>query len=169
MPRNWLVYKLKTIKMYQTLLALHSVVRWFVIISLLYATFKAYQGWLGNKAFTKQDNSIRHWTTTICHVQLMIGIALYYISPIVNALIHNFNETVHVSEIRFYGMEHSLLMFIFVVIITIGSMKAKRKLTDTDKFKTQAIWFSIGLFILLLLTIMLMTSPVSFRPMLRMF
>jgi hypothetical protein len=46
-------------------------------------------------------------------------------------------------------MEHSLMMIVAIVIITIGSAKAKRKPTDIEKFKTMAIWFSIGLFIIL--------------------
>jgi len=47
-------------------------------------------------------------------------------------------------------MEHSVMMITAIVIITIGSAKAKRKLTDKEKFKTMAIWFTVGLVIILI-------------------
>lgn len=135
--------------MYSTLLVLHSLIRWFVLASLLFAIFRAYKGWRSQKRFSKFDNSVRHWTATIAHIQLIIGLWLYFVSPIINYFLHNYNEAVHQREIRFFGMEHSLMMLIAMIVITIGSVKAKRKSTDTEKFKTMAIWFSVGLFIIL--------------------
>ncbi len=61
----------------------------------------------------------------------------------------NFDEAIHLREIRFFGMEHSLMMFVAVSVISVGSAKAKRKNTDRDKFKTMTIWFTIGLLIIL--------------------
>jgi len=69
--------------MYSTILALHSLVRWFVLISLLFSIFRAYTGWLSKKNFSHFDNSVRHWTATIAHIQLVLGLWLYFISPII--------------------------------------------------------------------------------------
>lgn len=149
--------------MYSTLLSLHSLVRWFVLASLLFAIFCAYKGWLSKKQFSKFDNSVRHWTATIAHIQIVIGLLLYFVSPIIDYFLHNYNEAVHLREIRFFGMEHSLMMLTAIVIITIGSAKAKRKQTDTEKFKTMAIWFTIGLFIILT-SIPWAFSPLASRP-----
>lgn len=154
--------------MYSTLLPLHSLVRWFVLISLLTAIIIAFRGWFSKKEFSRFDNSVRHWTATISHIQLMIGIGLYLISPITDYFMHNLKEAVHVREIRFFGMEHSLMMLAGIVIITIGSAKAKRKPTDTKKFKTMAIWFSIGLLIILS-SIPWAFSPFTARPHIRPF
>lgn len=41
------------------------------------------------------------------------------------------------------------MMIVSVVLITIGSMKTKRKSEDQEKFKTMTIWFSIALVIIL--------------------
>ena len=136
--------------MYPTILAIHSLVRWFVLISLIYSIYIAYTGWLQNKTFTKRDNSIRHWTATIAHVQLIFGIWLYFVSPLVDYFLHNFHEAVHQREIRFFGMEHNILMLTAIVLITIGSASAKRKQMDQQKFKTMAIWFSLALLIILI-------------------
>src|SRR5688500_15967044 len=116
--------------MYSLLLATHSLVRWLVLVSLLVAIFQAYKGWLGNKPFSRSDNIIRNATVTITHVQFVLGIVLYCISPVVRYFLGYFKTAVHQREIRFFGMEHITMMLIAVVLITMGSMKAKRQSTD---------------------------------------
>ncbi len=69
--------------MYSFLLGLHSLMRWLVLLSLLTAIFIGFRGWLQQKKFSKYDNFIRHTTATIAHIQLLPGIWLYYISPVV--------------------------------------------------------------------------------------
>ena len=135
--------------MYQTLLSFHSLVRWFVLASLIVALVTAYRGWISKNKFSKTDNAIRHWTATISHVQLLIGLWVYFISPLISYFWSHYPETVHQRATRFFGMEHSLMMIVAIIVITIGSAKAKRKPTDLEKFKTMAIWFSIALFIIL--------------------
>lgn len=146
------------INMYLTLLALHSLVRWFVLASLLFAIFWAYRGWLFKKPFRAFDDRVRHITATIAHVQLVLGLWLYFISPVVSYFVHHFSEAVHERQIRFFGMEHVTMMLTGIIIITIGSVKAKRKTTDQEKFKTMAIWFSIALLVIL------SSIPWSFSP-----
>ena len=154
--------------MYITLLALHSLVRWLVLTSLLFALSRACYGWVSRKQFSPFDNKVRHWTATIAHIQLSLGIWLYCISPIVDYFLHHFKDAVHQREIRFFGMEHSLMMFIAIIIITIGSAKAKRKATDTEKFRTMTIWFAVALFIILT-SIPWAFSPLTSRPHFRSF
>lgn len=135
--------------MYAILLALHSLTRWLVLVSLLYAIVNSYRGWLFHKPWLRSDDIIRHTTATIAHVQLVLGAVLYFISPIVNYFLHNFSTAVHDRIIRFFGMEHITMMLVGITLVTIGSAKAKRKTTDREKFKTMAIWFSIALLIIL--------------------
>jgi hypothetical protein len=154
--------------MYPIVLALHSLVRWFVLISLLFAIFRAYSGWLSKKSFSRFDNSVRHWTATIAHIQLVFGLWLYFISPIIDYFLHNYQDAVHQREIRFFGMEHSLMMITAIIIITIGSAKAKRKQTDNEKFRTMAIWFTVALLIILT-SVPWAFSPLVSRPYFRSF
>ena len=136
--------------MYATLLAIHSLVRWLVLVSLLYSLYRAYRGWLGNKLFTKHDNFVRHTTATIAHIQLIFGLWLYFVSPLIDYFLHHYKEAVHQRGIRFFGMEHSVMMLVSIILITIGSAIAKRQPTDKQKFKTIAIWYCIALIIILI-------------------
>lgn len=144
--------------MYNTLLALHSLMRWLILVSLIFAIIRGYYGWLLNKPYLKFDNRVRHITATVAHIQLVIGAWLYLISPIVAYFLHHFNTAVHERTIRFFGMEHVTMMLIGIIVITIGSAKAKRKTTDREKFKTMAVWFTIALLIIL------SSIPWSFSP-----
>jgi hypothetical protein len=154
--------------MYSFLLVLHSLFRWAVLMNLLIAIYRAYQGWLTDRPFTKVDNLLRHTTATVLHIQLSLGMCLYFISPIVDYFLHNFSEAVHMREIRFFGMEHITMMVIAVVLVTMGSIVAKRRTTDQQKFKTMAIWFTVG-FVIILTSIPWKFSPFTSRPYFRTF
>lgn len=153
--------------MYPALLAFHSLFRWLVLISLLYAIFRAYRGWFSGKPFSAYDNTVRHTTATLAHIQLILGLWLYFISPIIKYFLHHFKDAVHERQFRFFGIEHSTMMLTAITIITIGSALAKRKITSKEKFKTMAIWFTIAL-VIILSSVPWAFSPVVSRPYFRM-
>ncbi|MEO3405507.1 hypothetical protein AAFN85_16470 [Mucilaginibacter sp. CAU 1740] len=154
--------------MYPTILIIHSLVRWLVLIGLLISITRAYRGWLFERMFTSQDNGVRHWTATIAHIQLVLGLWLYSISPLIDYFLHRYSQAVSQRGIRFFGMEHSVMMVLAIIVISIGSAKAKRKIDDRGKFKTMAIWYTIGLLIILA-NIPWPFSPLTSRPYLRHF
>lgn len=154
--------------MYPILLASHSLVRWLVLAGLLYAISRAVHGLQVKRNFTAVDNSVRHWTATIVHIQFLLGLGLYFLSPIVNYFLLHFQDALHQREIRFFGMEHSIMMLLAVAVISTGSAKAKRKTTDGEKFKTVAIWFTVGLLIILS-SVPWPFSPFTSRPYFRTF
>ncbi len=149
--------------MYQTLLICHSFLRWLVLMSLLYSIYRAYKGYSLKLLFSKTDNSVRHWTATIAHIQLILGILIYVQSPIVKYFWKNFSEEIQNPETVFFGLLHIFLMLAAIVLITIGSALAKRKKADNDKFKIMLLWFSIALFIIFI-AIPWPFSPLANRP-----
>lgn len=108
--------------------------------------------------FTKHDDLVRLITATVVQIQLLLGLTLYFISPIVEYFLHHFKEAVHERQLRFFGMEHITMMLIAITVITVGSVRAERQAADHDKFKTMALWFSVGLFLIL------MSIPWGFPP-----
>jgi hypothetical protein len=134
-----------------------------VLLSLAYAIFTAYKGYFSNKEFSKTDNSVRHWTATIAHIQLALGITLYSQSPIIRYFWKNFNEAKDSFDLLFFGMIHIFLMLFSIILITVGSSISKRKTTDKEKFKTMLIWFTIALLIIFI-AIPWPFSPLANRP-----
>jgi len=154
--------------MYSVLLGLHSLIRWLVLAFLLYSIYRAFIGCTGNKQFSKTDNAFRHWTATITHIQLMIGMLLYTQSPIVKYFWRETKTATQNLELTFYGLIHLILMLTAITVLTIGSAVTKRKETDREKFRTMLIWFSIAL-IILFIAIPWAFSPLSTRPYYRTF
>ena len=154
--------------MYSTLLFLHSLFRWVVLAFLVYSTLRAFLGYTRNKLFSKTDNAFRHWTATVAHIQLMIGIILYTQSPVVKHFLANTKTALQNLDLTFYGLIHIFLMLTAIVVLTIGSALAKRKPTDKEKFRTMLVWFSIAL-IIIFIAIPWPFSPLSSRPNFRTF
>lgn len=154
--------------MHKTLLTLHSLNRWLVLASLLYMLYICWNGYRSKKIFSGLDNTARHLTATISHVQLLLGLYLYLISPIVKFNVAEGEGERLVSEHLFFRMIHISLMIISVVLITIGSAKAKRAVSDQLKFKTVMLWFSLALLIILI-AIPWPFSPLATRPYFRSF
>jgi hypothetical protein len=131
--------------MYQILLSVHSFVRWIALALLVYMVIRAFTGWLSSGKFTNSDASVRKWMVTSLHLQLILGLILYFISPLTTYFISHFSETVGTRSIRFFGMEHVVIMLAAIVIATIGAARSKRQAEDRLKFRTLAIWLTISL------------------------
>lgn len=150
--------------MYQTLLVIHSLLRWLVALSLLYSIYRAWQGYRFLTPFTRTDNALRHWTATIAHTQLLVGMVLYSQSPMVKYFNAGTGD-MH-GEPIFFGAIHIALMLIAIVMLTLGSAKAKRKTTDTDKFRIMLVYFSIAA-VIIFVAIPWPFSPLAHRPLIR--
>jgi len=146
--------------MYAALIFLHSLFRWLVVASLAYAIYRAFRGYVSGRPFSGTDNAVRHWTATIAHVQLIIGMMLYTQSPLVQ---YFWKHSGAVFEMRFYGLVHIFIMLTAIALLTVGSALAKRKPTDRERFRTMLTWFLLA-FILIFVAIPWPFSPLSHRP-----
>ena len=152
--------------MYFVFLVLHSLLRWLVLGSLLYAIYTAFRGVLKIQPFTAKANAVRHWTATIAHVQLLVGMTVYLQSPVVKATIATVDPLF--AEHAFFKYVHISLMIIAIVLITIGSAKAKRVSGDQQKYTTILKWF-IAALVIILIAIPWPFSPLAHRPYFRSF
>lgn len=154
--------------MYIYLLSLHSVLRWLVVIGVLYVLFRAYSGLFRAQIYGSNDEKARKYTIIFSHIQLIIGLILYIFSPMTKYFMSNFSSAVKIREMRFYGIEHGIIMIIAIALLTIGSVLSKKKTEDKAKFKVLAVWFSIALILILLMSPW-PYSMFSERPLFRLF
>jgi uncharacterized membrane protein len=127
--------------MYEALKSAHSGLRWVALILILWAIYNAFT----SKEFNKREKLVNLFSMVILHLQLIMGLILYFISPKVRFFEGWMKDAVY----RFYGMEHLAGMLIAVVLITIGYSKSKRAKTAAEKFKPIKIFYLIGLIIIL--------------------
>lgn len=151
--------------MFEALLYTHSIFRWLVLLALVFALLMAFRGFKKGLPFTKTANAVRHWTATLAHIQLTIGLIVYSKSAIVGYFWSN-KGTLQELQPSFYAIIHSTMMLTAIILITIGSALAKRKPEAHDKYKAMILWFGIGLLIIFL-AIPWPFSPLAARPYIR--
>ena len=132
-------------KLYGILVHAHSGLRWLVLIALLWAIGNAFMKWRGEKAFLPSDRKLNASALGITHLQVILGLILYFISPKVIFESGSMKD----GMLRFFLVEHITMMLIAVVLITIGNSRAKKATEDVKKHKTTFIFFLIGLLIML--------------------
>ena len=137
--------------MYTTLQLLHSWWAYLVVFVVLIATINALAGFFGNKEYQPKDFRISLFALIVTHLQFVIAMILYFVSPLGFQNISNvgMSEVMKNSEYRLFAVEHPLIMLLVVVFITIGYSKHKKKLTSRPKFKTLAIYYTIALVLML--------------------
>jgi hypothetical protein len=152
--------------MFHFVLLLHSAFRWLLLIALLCSIARAAWGYARSTAFSAADNALRHWTATVAHLQLVMGMWLYLESPVTHAFRQAPAAGLRQPELRFFGILHIGCMLLAVILLTIGSAMAKRRKTDREKFRTMLTWFSLTLLIILI-AIPWPFSPLARRPLFR--
>lgn len=152
--------------LYSILLLIHNALRWLVLISLLASLAGSIWGWLRNRPYQPIDQTLRIITTSLAHTQLLVGIYLYTQSPVVKYFWKSRPSYGEAPEFTFFGLIHLSLMLTSIIVMTIGSSKAKRQLSAQAKFKTTAIYFGISL-LLIFVAIPWPFSPLANRPLLR--
>ncbi|HMP30480.1 MAG TPA: cytochrome B [Saprospiraceae bacterium] len=130
--------------MYSGLVHAHSGLRWIFLILILITLNIAVLNWLSKKPFWTENKKWALFTLIAAHLQLVIGLILYFISPKVIFAA----EAMKDSITRFYLVEHVSTMIIGILFITIGYSKAKRQLVENSA-KTIVIYYGIGLLLIL--------------------
>lgn len=128
---------------------IHSYWAYLVLLMLLFAVVNAFMGISKKRSFTDKDVRIGLFTLIIAHIQLLIGLGWYFMSPAYQALKANGSEVMGNSTSRLLAVEHPLMMIIAIVLITIGWSKHKKKTEDAAKFKTFAIFYGLALLLIL--------------------
>lgn len=131
--------------MYQGLQHAHSFIAYAALILLIVASINAIIGLTSNKEFTAKDRKISLFGLIFTHIQLLIGIILYFASDKVQP----FSIAMKDSTMRLYALEHPLINIIAVILITVGFSKHKKATTSNAKFKSIAVMYTIGLLLIL--------------------
>ncbi|TXD81454.1 hypothetical protein ESY86_18215 [Subsaximicrobium wynnwilliamsii] len=136
--------------MYTTVNFIHSYWAYLVLLMLVVATFNALIKYFGKKEFQPQDFRIALFTLIVTHIQLLIGIVLFFAADYISVISNlGMGGLMKNDTLRSNIIEHPLTMIIAVVLITIGYSKHKKKLTSTPKFKMLAIFYTLALILVL--------------------
>ena len=131
--------------MYEIIQKLHSGFAYLAFLLLVIAVVNSFIGLFFKKDFAERDRKIALFALAAIHTQLLIGIVVYFVSPLGFSALGQMKD----ATLRLTSLEHPLMNIIGIVLITIGWMKHKKLITSESKFKTFSIYYGLGLALIL--------------------
>lgn len=151
MPFLFIFVKKRYQNMYEFIQKFHSGWAYLALLLLVIAVINAFIGLVSKKEFTAKDRKIAIFGLIGTHTQLLVGLILYFVS---DKAFSSFNllgagEVMKNAALRLIAVEHPLINIIAIALITIGWSKHKKLTTSESKFKTFAIFYGLGLVLIL--------------------
>jgi hypothetical protein len=131
--------------LYNILQKFHSGWAYLALLLLVIAVANAAIGKIFKKEFKPLDRKISLFGMMSVHIQLLVGLILYFVSPL------GFTSLGEMSDklVRMTSLEHPLINIIAIALITVGWSKHKKGFTSDAQFKSIAFFYSIGLLLIL--------------------
>ena len=137
---------------FEWILQLHSLWAILTMTIIFYTVLRFFFNALQNKIFTLLDLRIALFTLIFCHIQFIIGIVLYFLSPKFKWWYNGLEEILENNEYFFYLVKHPLLNIFSILSITIGWSLFKKAKTNQKRFTRIGIFYLIGFLLILLAT-----------------
>lgn len=136
--------------MYEFFLTLHSWLRWVVLVGGASALVLAVQGLATRSEYAKSHRTAGIVFLASTHTMLLLGLVLMVVSPIVGAAWSDMGAAMKAKTLRFWAVEHTTLMLLAVVSVTVGHVAAKRAVESSRKHRRALIGFGLGFALILL-------------------
>ncbi|MFM8566865.1 MAG: hypothetical protein ACKOCV_04195 [Gemmatimonadota bacterium] len=130
------------------ILAIHNLLRWAVLLTGILAIVQAVRGLDGRTPFAKTRPILLAFTANL-HLQLLIGLTLFVVSPTVKAYMADMAATMRDGSRRFFIAEHPTLMVAGVLLATIGGVIAKNAPDDAARHRRALIFTVITVLLIL--------------------
>lgn len=135
--------------MYEFLLSFHNITRWLVLLAAVYLVYRSVVG-LSRRSYEPSDRQAGLIYTGLMDVQLLLGVLLMILSPVVQSALANPGAAMQNSQIRFFIAEHWILMLAAVVLAHVGSVRIKKATDALLKHRQALVWYGSSIVLLLL-------------------
>ena len=135
--------------MYAIIKIVHSYWAFFVLLILILAILNSIRGKVSGKYFGANDLRICLFGLIFSHIQLLIGLILYFISPWLKQWSSMGIGVMKNTESRLYLIEHPITNILAIILITMGWSLHKRQSDSSKKFLRIALFYGVGFVILL--------------------
>jgi hypothetical protein len=118
----------------------HAIFAWLLLILLVLSLVIAVSRY--KKKISLGFSKVYLVTMILAHLQVLLGLTQYFIS---SKVVHS-KAMMSDSLLRFFALEHPLMMIIGIVVLTIGYSKSKNHVFPN---KSVFIYYAIGLIFIL--------------------
>jgi hypothetical protein len=126
-------------------LHLHSFWRWVLLVVGLAAVIKALIGWLRNRPFEHIDDQLGLMFTIVLDIQVLLGL-INWVGQGWAALVP---QAMSSSALRFFAVEHPLIMLLALVVAHVGRIRSRRGETAESQHRAAAIFYTLSLLLII--------------------
>ena len=113
--------------MYSIFLIAHSYLRWPLLALLLLLLVRGATGWARRAQWRRGDTALLQAATHLLSLQFLIGLLLYVaFSPLIRVALEDLGAAMRDAQLRYFLVEHALLMAIAVTYLSIASGRIRR-------------------------------------------
>jgi hypothetical protein len=135
--------------MHRVLLAAHSLNRWLVVVMLVVTLAAGILGWVRGRGWTRRDDLTGRLLIIVLDVQLVLGLALYALSPIVRAGWSDLGAAMDNRVLQFWTVEHAPTMILAIVIVHVGRVMARRGGDDARRHRVTTLSVAVATLLIL--------------------
>lgn len=136
--------------MYAIIKDIHNVLRWIVLLLGLWAVVRVWWGLLKRREWAKWDRRAGVFFSSALDVQLLLGVVLYFISPLIQIAYQDFGAAMAAAGSRFFTVEHVIYAGAALMLAHLGNASTKKAPTNNTRFRRAALLFTLALAVLLL-------------------
>lgn len=134
--------------MYTGLQHLHSGLAYLALAALVIVMIYALIGSLSGREFTEKDRKFAMIGFILAHTQLLIGLILYFVSPLGFSLLTGGGAMAD-KVARLTALEHPVINILAIIIISVGYIRAKKLTESRARFRSIYMMYAIGLVLIL--------------------
>ena len=136
--------------MYSILKNIHSYWAYFVLLVLILCIFNAITGKINGRDFESRDLRLSLFGLIFSHLQLLIGLILYFVSPWFDQWSNlGMGGVMKDAQTRLFLVEHPFTNILAIALITIGWSAHKHQSDPSKKFLRIALLYGLGLLLLM--------------------
>jgi hypothetical protein len=129
--------------MYETILILHSWIRWIALIAIVGATLAAVRGKVEGTGSLADRWGLA--AVSALDLQMLLGLILYLaVSPNMKEILAHFGEAMKNPQLRFWAVEHITAMFVALILVHVGRVLARKAKTPAAKRTRLLVCFGIA-------------------------
>ena len=132
------------------ILAAHNLFRWAIVLLAIFAVYRLALSWIKKDNWQKQDQKALTFLMIGVDIQLLLGVLLYFVfSDLTKAAFENFGSAMGNPILRFYAVEHFLMMAVGIILIHVAQSAGKKEFPDQQK--RVRVTMMLGLAVVLIL------------------
>jgi uncharacterized membrane protein YozB (DUF420 family) len=136
--------------MYNAALAIHSALRWVILLLALLAIVRAVSGMATRRPWTGADERGVRFLTGALDLEMLIGLIIYFaLSPITREGMTHLGTAMGSVGLRFFTVEHPVGMIVAIALAHVGQKRIRRTTDAVRRHRTALIFFTITLLVIL--------------------